>query len=172
MSKSEPATTEKVFAWAGVIELPAASTNGSHNDSHEIPHWYQSDRERAYWIKHVRIYELAPTLKDPEALTVLADLFEQANRASVDALIKDIGIVGQWRPSTILIESLINLGTTYRLIVSQPIIAHALWNVDLGDDAWIPPSCGLSMRLCNDEDRKRVLRVHLIAELYKRPEDE
>lgn len=85
--------------------------------------------ERPLWLKHLRIYELAPALSDESALDVLADAFEARNKDSVDAIIREYGVVGAWRPSTILVHDVVDVGSAR--ILAHDVIAHSLWNADL-----------------------------------------
>lgn len=112
--------------------------------------------ERPAWLKHIRIYEWAPELADVDALDVLADALEIRHRVSVDEVIRESGIVGCWRPSTILVQRFTDYGAN-RLLIDNATIAHALWNIDL--HAICDRQRPFGLELLNDEKRLRHLRV-------------
>lgn len=117
--------------------------------------FYPCTEDRPHWLRHVRVYERAATLGDPTALDVLKDAFELGNADSADEIIREYGVVGAWRPSTIIVDRLTDYGAN-RLIVEQTI-AHALWNADLH----IPVRRGypFEIDLWNDELRPRYIRA-------------
>ncbi|HZJ65922.1 MAG TPA: hypothetical protein VFD36_20585 [Kofleriaceae bacterium] len=114
--------------------------------------------QRHYRIGKVRIYEKEPTLRDATALDVLADAFEVANKDSVDEVIRDSGIVGQWRPSAILIHR-VAVGTDF---IVQNVIAHSLWNTAF--DVVGLPGMDVQIYFENDEARERIVWPHVICD--------
>lgn len=115
--------------------------------------------ELPFDLHYIRVYERAPTLKDNDALQVLWDAIAGGDPSSVDEVIRDIGIVGQWRPSTIEITAQ-HIGTN-RIIVDRSI-AHALWNQRF--NFTLTRGDGIGIVIDNDEDRERWIRVEMLGE--------
>lgn len=109
-------------------------------------------------VRTIRIYEKSPTLRDETALAVLADAFEMANKDSVDEVIRESGIVGQWRPSAIIVK-IAMLGTQ---VLAQSTIAHAMWNYDFNSRGL--PGMDLRISFDNDEGRERLVWPHILFE--------
>jgi hypothetical protein len=147
----EAVVTERVFS-RPIYVLGKASHKSSTFIDNSIT--FPLHNDRPIFIKHLRIYERARELADPDANTVLADALAIGNRDSVDVVIREIGIAGCWRPSTILVMRMTDYGPN-RLIVESATVAHALWNIDLH----VPyqRSGQLSLDLYNDEERQRDL---------------
>ncbi len=109
-------------------------------------------------LEYIRVYERAPALKDPTALQVLWDAIAGGDPGSADELIKDVGIVGQWRPSTITVSAE-NVGTARRIVDRS--IAHAIWNQRFG--IMLTRNDAIRIFVENDEPRDRWIRVELLG---------
>ena len=122
------------------IELEA----GTEFHSRGFEPWH---RDRPAWIKHLRVYEYCPELAVHDANAVLADALAIGNQDSVDTVIRECGIAGCWRPSTVLVVRFVDYAAN-RMLVDEPTIAHALWNVDL--HAPINPRTNVGFELLHD----------------------
>src|SRR6267154_1952608 len=86
---------------------------------------WMSSYERPHWLKYIRIWEIAPTLPDDAVFEVMRDALAIGHADQVDALIREYGLVGAWRPSAIIVNRLDHLGSSR--VLARDVIAHSLW---------------------------------------------
>lgn len=156
--------TERVWDPGPVLIDPDQGDRGAFEGGHlfqSLRPWLPHE-DRPCWIKHLRIYEKSIELADPDAYAVLADAMQIGNRDSVDDVIRHAGIVGSWRPSTIIVRRFTDYAAN-RLIVDSPTVAHALWNTDLHVAS--QRGYDYSLEIWNDHDRPRWIRAvfHTVA---------
>jgi hypothetical protein len=98
-------------------------------------------------------------------------------REQAGKIFDDSGLMGAWRPSTITVERF-NWLAADRWLVPRPAMAHALWDLEIGDLGLDMASAGVGGRarrfvtvsrhdgfqliLSNDEPFERELFVHML----------
>ena len=102
-------------------------------------------------IKTIRIYERSFEMEDKGALDVLADALMVRDLDSADRIIREYGVVGCWRPSTIQIVSVSVGNVTF----VRHVPAYAIWETRL--DAMIFPAQEVRLVVHNHLRRERLL---------------
>ena len=125
------------------------------------PFYLQLNQDvRPSWVNHIRVYEESPEAP-ADARDVIADVLAIPRIEQVDPIIREYGLVGAWRPSTVIV-CVQDLGSN-RIVVDDTI-AHAIWNLDLGIPVQ-PNSCLGLWLTTQTEERRRFYAVMTATEL-------